>query len=157
MKLFEKQPSPIWHNMNIFLLLVFIRFIFCQHDNYRTYFTCYYNKYNNIENSSLTNLERDGFVMYAVNESVGAGYAGGASICFSFSFVYLREPSPSNHCVDWMCDEQVLWLRSMEDSLEIIAYYSTENNTIPSWSKCLQDDGKEFLKRNYTLINAGIT
>ena len=76
-------------------------------------------------------------------------------ICFSF--VDFREPSPSNHCVDWMCDEEVLWLRSMEDSLEIIAYYSTENNTIPSWSKCLHDDGKEFLKRNYTLINAGIT
>ena len=76
---------------------------------------------------------------------------------FNFSFVDFREPSPSNHCVDWMCDEQVLWLRSMEDSLEIIAYYSTENTTIPSWAKCLRDDGKEFLKRNYTLINAGIT
>ena len=60
--------------MNIFLLLVLIKFIFCKHNNYRTYFTCYFNKYNNIENSTLTNLERDGFVLYVVNESVGAGY-----------------------------------------------------------------------------------
>ena len=68
--------------MNILLLLFLIKFIFCQHENYRTYFTCYFNKYNNIKNSSLANLERDGFVLYAVNESVRAGYAMQAMIKF---------------------------------------------------------------------------
>ena len=54
-----------------------------------------------------------------------------------------------------MCDDQVFWLREVHHSLEIIAYYTTANLTIPSWSGCLEEDGREFLKRNYTWIDAG--
>ena len=54
-----------------------------------------------------------------------------------------------------MCDPDVLWLRDFQHSLEIIAYYALQNVTIPTWSHCLREDGKEFLKRNYTLIDAG--
>ena len=49
-----------------------------------------------------------------------------------------------------MCDPDVLWLRDFQHSLEIIAYYALQNVTIPTWSQCLREDGKEFLKRNYT-------
>ena len=56
------------------LLMIFIELSSCKDlGSYSTYFTCYYNKYNNILNSSLDSEERDSFVEAAVAESVRAG------------------------------------------------------------------------------------
>ena len=61
--------------MRFTLLLICIKFSLCEDlDDYVRYFTCYFNKYNNILNSTLENEERDVFVEYAVNQSVEARY-----------------------------------------------------------------------------------
>ena len=54
-----------------------------------------------------------------------------------------------------MCDERVLWYQILSRPLEIIAYYSTPGVIIDSWSGCLEDDGTEFVRRNYTVTDAG--
>ena len=56
-----------------------------------------------------------------------------------------------------MCDPDVLWFRSqVSQTLEILAYYSSADVTVESWSKCLEDDAEGFTQRNYTLTAAGI-
>ena len=37
----------------------------------------------------------------------------------------------------------------------MIAYYSNPGAIIDSWSGCLEDDGAEFIRRNYTVTDAG--
>ena len=55
-----------------------------------------------------------------------------------------------------MCDPGVLWYQpSLSPSLDIVAYYSPVNVTVPSWFNCLQDDAAEFVRRNYSLTPAG--
>ena len=36
-----------------------------------------------------------------------------------------------------------------------MAYYAEPDVTISSWAQCLEDDAKEFVRRNYTKTPAG--
>ena len=54
-----------------------------------------------------------------------------------------------------MCDRRVFWYQDYSRPLEMIAYYSNPGAIIDSWSGCLEDDGAEFIRRNYTVTDAG--
>ena len=84
---------------------------------------------------------------------------------FSVSLSPLRPASPG--CVIprccgcgqfpgiWWKDTGLTTLYLISRSLETVAYYAQPNVTISSWAQCLEDDAKEFVRRNYTETPAG--
>ena len=106
-------------------------------ENLRKYYTCYINKYFQKDvNSNDSGTET--IVEQVVEEAIAN-----------------KDPFPTENCVEWICDPRVLWKISNNRSLEILAYYSLEQNFVPSWQPCLEDEAQEFVKRNYTQIRAG--
>ena len=107
-------------------------------DNLRKYYTCYINKYFQ-KDASSEDLQREIFVDQIVSEAIAN-----------------KDPFPTDNCVEWICDDRVLWKISSNNSLEILAYYSLEQDFVPSWQPCLEDEAEEFVKRNYTHTRAGL-
>ena len=106
-------------------------------ENLSEYYTCYFNKYFQRDPNS-EDVQRDAFVDQVVNDALAND-----------------EPVPSGNCVQWVCDERVLWKISNEESIEVLAYYALQNNSISSWQACLDDEAEEFVRRNYTNVRAG--
>ena len=101
-------------------------------ENLSEYYRCYFNKYFQRDPNS-EDFQRDTFVDQVVNDALAND-----------------EPVPSLNCVQWVCDERVLWKISNEESIEVLAYYALQNNSISSWQACLDDEAEEFVRRNYT-------
>ena len=105
--------------------------------NFQRYYKCYFNKYFQIEDDG-SNLGRDAFVRELLKEALSS-----------------NEKAPSDACVEWICDTDLLWMIWMPASLEVWAYYTEVGNIIPSWKTCFQDRYEEFARQNYTSHPAG--
>ena len=100
--------------------------------NFHRYYKCYFNKYFQIEDDG-SHLERESFVSELLKEALSN-----------------NEKAPSDSCVEWICDTDLLWMIWMQGSLEVWAYYAQVGNIIPSWKTCFQDRYEEFARQNYT-------
>ena len=105
--------------------------------NFQRYYKCYFNKYFQIDDNG-ENQGRDAFVRELLKEALAN-----------------KEKAPSNACVQWICDTNLLWKIWKPGSLEVWAYYTEIGNSIPSWKTCFQDRYAEFARQNYTSHPAG--
>ena len=46
------------------------------------------------------------------------------------------EVAPTEPCVSWMRDPSLVWSRTLEDNLEIWAYFAPQGHFIESWGDC---------------------
>ena len=105
--------------------------------NFVDYYTCYYNKYFNVS-SDMKHDEREAFVKDVVEDAI----ENSANI-------------PSDNCVQWICDDRVIWTITRDGSSEVLSYYAQKNTSISSWQACLDDEAQEFMKRNYSFTSTG--
>ena len=105
-------------------------------ENFRNYYSCYFNKYFNIDPETV-DTGRDDFVS-GLLESAMAGV----------------EIAPTLSCVEWICDPALVWDKVMHGALEVWAYYAL--HTVQSWQHCLEDEKEEFARKNYTSHAIGV-
>ena len=106
-------------------------------DSFAQYYTCYFNNYFGIEPEEESS-QRKAFVQKAVETAI-----------------LENDPEPSVNCVEWICSDKVHMQVSKIDLLEILAYYASNDTTVESWQKCLNDEKDEFKRRNYTFSKVG--
>ena len=85
---------------------------------FKSYYTCYYNKYFQVK-SDEDNPNRKKFVASLLEDALKKG-----------------EVAPTEPCVSWMCDPSLVWSRTLEDNLEIWAYFAPQGHFIESWGDC---------------------
>ena len=62
---------------------------------------------------------------------------------------------PTSSCLEWICDEDLQWRRTKNDTLEIWVYWVEEGKVVDSWDRCYQDELEEFRRNNYSIHSAG--
>ena len=106
---------------------------------FRLYYTCYYNQYFQIEPNE-ENPKRKKFVESLLEDAMGKK----------------DEVPPTDACVSWICDPSLVWKRTVEDNLEIWAYFALEGHSIASWGRCFEEQQEEFRRNNYTVHAVGV-
>ena len=108
-------------------------------DSMRRYYACYFNKYFKLPpGEKKFEADREVFVNYKIESSEKAG-----------------EKAPTQSCVEWMCDPQMVWDWRREEKLETWTYFAEPGNSIESWDQCFKDEEENFRKKNYTFSAAG--
>ena len=107
-------------------------------NNFRSYYSCYFNKYFNLD-PDAEDASRDAFVSGLLENALAA-----------------VEVSPTPSCVEWICDENLIWQKLVKESLEVWAYYAQEGSTVESWQRCLEDEKEEFARKNYSQHAVGV-
>ena len=66
------------------------------------------------------------------------------------------ENVPSQSCVQWMCDPDMVWDWRKEAMLETWTYFAEPGDNIESWDQCFKDEEDNFKRKNYTFSDAGM-
>ena len=106
---------------------------------FRSYYTCYYNQYFQIKPDE-ENPKRKKFVESLLEDALEKK----------------DEIPPTDACVSWICDPSLVWRRTVEDNLEIWAYFALEGHSIVSWGRCFEEQQEEFMRNNYTVHAVGV-
>ena len=78
---------------------------------FRSYYTCYYNQYFQIKPSEEENDKRKIFVANLLEDALEKK----------------DEVPPTDACVSWICDPSLVWRRTVEQNLEIWAYFGNDS------------------------------
>ena len=76
---------------------------------FKSYYTCYYNKYFQVKFDD-DNPNRKKFVASLLEDALKKK----------------GEVAPTEACVSWMCDTSLVWSHTLEDNLEIWAYFAPQ-------------------------------
>ena len=107
---------------------------------FRSYYTCYYNQYFQIKPSEEENAKRKKFVANLLEDALEKK----------------DEVPPTDACVSWICDPSLVWRRTVEQNLEIWAYFALEGQSIVSWGRCFEEQQEEFRRNNYSVHAVGV-
>ena len=106
--------------------------------NFRQYYGCYFSKYYQHQDPAMdTQHNRDTFVSQLLAQALAAGSA-----------------APCTACVEWMCDERLVWKIWMVGPVEVWGYYSNIGHNIQSWKHCFLNNSTDL--GNYQKIISGL-
>ena len=140
----QKRKAFKHYIMPVILHLIFnsiVQGVWLDEDvsRFKSYYTCYYNKYFQVK-SEEDNPNRKKFVASLLEDALKKK----------------GEVAPTEACVSWMCDPSLVWSRTLEDNLEIWAYFAPQGHFIESWGDCYNAQEEEFKRNNYTVDAIGV-
>ena len=103
------------------------------------FYSCYFEKYFKLAKDERSRGKED-FVEEIVKQSLARG-----------------ETSLDKACVEWMCDENLIWkIWNMADDFESWAFYAEEGKSVRSWSSCFPLQNMDTDTGHYTSHLIGI-